>query len=67
MEAKVGGLKRLRISSIEASQISDEVIEVLDRIEVVVRHLHIPFTVRTRILYENVCAVSIRWNFSKSV
>lgn len=42
MEAEVGGLKRLRISSIEASQISDEVIEVLDKSEVVVRHLHIP-------------------------
>ena len=42
MEAEVDGLKRLRISSIEASQISDEVIEVLDKSEVVVRHLHIP-------------------------
>lgn len=42
MEAEVKGLKRLRISSIEASQISDEVIEVLDKSKVVVRHLHIP-------------------------
>ena len=29
LEAQVKGLKRLRISSIEASQITDEVIEVL--------------------------------------
>ncbi len=43
MEAKVEGLKRLRISSIEASQITDEVIEVIDKSKVVVRHLHIPF------------------------
>ncbi|GEL78325.1 tRNA (N(6)-L-threonylcarbamoyladenosine(37)-C(2))-methylthiotransferase MtaB [Tenuibacillus multivorans] len=42
LEAKVVGLKRIRISSIEASQISDEVIEVLDQSEKVVRHLHIP-------------------------
>ena len=32
----------IRISSIEASQITDEVIEVLDQSEMVVRHLHIP-------------------------
>lgn len=42
LEAQVKGLKRLRISSIEASQITDEVIEVMDKSEVVVRHLHIP-------------------------
>ncbi|EIJ78927.1 ribosomal protein S12 methylthiotransferase [Bacillus methanolicus PB1] len=42
LEAQVKGLKRLRISSIEASQITDEVIEVLDKSEVIVRHLHIP-------------------------
>ncbi|WP_096201316.1 tRNA (N(6)-L-threonylcarbamoyladenosine(37)-C(2))-methylthiotransferase MtaB [Bacillus sp. FJAT-45350] len=39
---KVEGLKRIRISSIEASQITDEVIRVIDRSEKVVRHLHIP-------------------------
>ncbi|HHY20433.1 MAG TPA: tRNA (N(6)-L-threonylcarbamoyladenosine(37)-C(2))-methylthiotransferase MtaB [Bacilli bacterium] len=39
---KVEGLKRIRISSIEASQITDEVIEVIDRSTKVVRHLHIP-------------------------
>lgn len=42
IEAQVKGLKRLRISSIEASQITDEVIEVLDKSKVIVRHLHIP-------------------------
>ncbi|WP_067727371.1 tRNA (N(6)-L-threonylcarbamoyladenosine(37)-C(2))-methylthiotransferase MtaB [Oceanobacillus damuensis] len=39
---KVEGLERIRISSIEASQITDEVIEVLDNSEKIVRHLHIP-------------------------
>ena len=39
---QVEGLKRIRISSIEASQITDEVIEVIDRSKKVVRHLHIP-------------------------
>ncbi|HLR66498.1 tRNA (N(6)-L-threonylcarbamoyladenosine(37)-C(2))-methylthiotransferase MtaB [Virgibacillus alimentarius] len=42
LETKVEGLKRVRISSIEASQITDEVIEVLDKSEKIVRHLHIP-------------------------
>src|SRR5699024_3425686 len=42
LEEKVVGLKRIRISSIEASQITDEVIEVLDQSEQIVRHLHIP-------------------------
>jgi threonylcarbamoyladenosine tRNA methylthiotransferase MtaB len=42
LESQVKGLKRIRISSIEASQITDEVIEVLDQSEMVVRHLHIP-------------------------
>ncbi|ENH97514.1 hypothetical protein J416_05868 [Gracilibacillus halophilus YIM-C55.5] len=42
LENHVEGLKRIRISSIEASQITDEVIEVLDRSTKVVPHLHIP-------------------------
>lgn len=42
LETKVDGLKRIRISSIEASQITDEVIEVLDQSTKIVRHLHIP-------------------------
>ncbi|GIN60408.1 threonylcarbamoyladenosine tRNA methylthiotransferase MtaB [Robertmurraya siralis] len=42
LEAQVKGLKRLRISSIEASQITDEVIDVIDQSNVIVRHLHIP-------------------------
>lgn len=42
LEANVDGLKRIRISSIEASQITDEVIEVLDKSEKIVRHLHVP-------------------------
>lgn len=42
LESKVDGLQRIRISSIEASQITDEVIDVLDKSEKIVRHLHIP-------------------------
>ncbi|MFP3722202.1 tRNA (N(6)-L-threonylcarbamoyladenosine(37)-C(2))-methylthiotransferase MtaB [Niallia circulans] len=42
LESQVKGLKRLRISSIEASQITDEVIEVLDKSKIIVNHLHIP-------------------------
>lgn len=42
LEVQVKGLKRLRISSIEASQITDEVIEVLDKSKIIVNHLHIP-------------------------
>ncbi|MCM2606151.1 tRNA (N(6)-L-threonylcarbamoyladenosine(37)-C(2))-methylthiotransferase MtaB [Rossellomorea marisflavi] len=42
LEKKVKGLKRIRISSIEASQLTDEVIDVIDRSNMVVRHLHIP-------------------------
>ncbi|MCM3712803.1 tRNA (N(6)-L-threonylcarbamoyladenosine(37)-C(2))-methylthiotransferase MtaB [Halalkalibacter oceani] len=38
----VDGLKRIRISSIEASQLTDEVISVIGRSKKVVRHLHIP-------------------------
>jgi threonylcarbamoyladenosine tRNA methylthiotransferase MtaB len=39
---KVEGLKRIRISSIEASQITDEVLEVLNSSDKMCRHLHIP-------------------------
>ncbi|MFD0715070.1 tRNA (N(6)-L-threonylcarbamoyladenosine(37)-C(2))-methylthiotransferase MtaB [Paenibacillus sp. GCM10027626] len=39
---KVEGLERIRISSIEASQIDDEMIEVLNRSSKMCRHLHIP-------------------------
>jgi len=42
LETKVQGLKRLRISSIEASQLTDEVIDVLRNSSIIVRHLHIP-------------------------
>ncbi|MFC0188133.1 tRNA (N(6)-L-threonylcarbamoyladenosine(37)-C(2))-methylthiotransferase MtaB [Fictibacillus aquaticus] len=42
LDEKVHGLKRIRISSIEASQISDEVIDVIRRSDKVVPHLHIP-------------------------
>jgi threonylcarbamoyladenosine tRNA methylthiotransferase MtaB len=42
LDEQVVGLKRIRVSSIEASQITDEVIEVLKRSGKVVRHLHIP-------------------------
>lgn len=39
---QVEGLQRVRISSIEASQITDEVIEVLNSSDKMCRHLHIP-------------------------
>lgn len=42
LEDQVDGLKRIRISSIEASQITDEVIQVLNDSTKIVRHLHIP-------------------------
>ncbi|MBS4199721.1 tRNA (N(6)-L-threonylcarbamoyladenosine(37)-C(2))-methylthiotransferase MtaB [Bacillus sp. FJAT-49732] len=42
LESQVKGLKRIRISSIEASQLTDEVIDVIDKSKLVVRHLHIP-------------------------
>lgn len=42
LEAEVKGIERLRISSIEASQITDEVIEVIKHSNIIVRHLHIP-------------------------
>ncbi|HLS66442.1 MAG TPA: tRNA (N(6)-L-threonylcarbamoyladenosine(37)-C(2))-methylthiotransferase MtaB [Pseudogracilibacillus sp.] len=42
LEDQVDGLERIRISSIEASQITDEVIDVLDRSKKIVRHLHVP-------------------------
>ncbi|MET4560410.1 threonylcarbamoyladenosine tRNA methylthiotransferase MtaB [Lysinibacillus parviboronicapiens] len=42
LEINVKGLKRLRISSIEASQLTDEVIDVLRESNIVVNHLHIP-------------------------
>ena len=42
IEANVKGLKRLRISSIEASQLTDEVIQVINDSNIVVNHLHIP-------------------------
>ncbi|MGJ7921423.1 tRNA (N(6)-L-threonylcarbamoyladenosine(37)-C(2))-methylthiotransferase MtaB [Neobacillus sp. LXY-4] len=42
LEKEVKGLKRLRISSIEASQITDEVIEAINQSDIIVRHLHVP-------------------------
>lgn len=39
---QVEGLKRIRVSSIEASQITDEVIAAINDSDKVVRHLHIP-------------------------
>lgn len=39
---QVDGLERIRISSIEASQLTDEVISVLESSNKIVRHLHVP-------------------------
>lgn len=39
---KIEGLKRLRISSIEITELTDEVLEVLKTSPIIVDHLHIP-------------------------
>ncbi|GAB7386310.1 tRNA (N(6)-L-threonylcarbamoyladenosine(37)-C(2))-methylthiotransferase MtaB [Bacillaceae bacterium] len=39
---KIEGLKRIRISSIEASQITDEVLAVINASDKLCRHLHVP-------------------------
>lgn len=39
---KIEGLKRLRISSIEITELTDEVLEVMRDNEVIVDHMHIP-------------------------
>lgn len=39
---KLDGLKRLRISSIEISEINDEVLDVIKNNDVLVNHMHIP-------------------------
>ncbi|SDC30803.1 tRNA (N(6)-L-threonylcarbamoyladenosine(37)-C(2))-methylthiotransferase MtaB [Shouchella lonarensis] len=39
---EVRGLKRIRISSIEASQLTDDVISVIAKSKKVVRHMHVP-------------------------
>ncbi len=39
---KIKGLKRLRISSIECTEINDEILELLKTEKVIVDHLHIP-------------------------
>lgn len=42
LSIQVNGLKRLRISSIEASQLTDEVLAVIQQSKIIVDHLHIP-------------------------
>ncbi len=39
---EIEGLKRIRISSIEASEVTDEVVEVMKRSDKIVNHLHMP-------------------------
>lgn len=39
---KIEGLKRLRISSIEITELTDEVLSVLEESSIIVDHLHIP-------------------------
>lgn len=39
---KIKGLKRLRISSIEATELTDEVLEIIRDNDVIVNHFHIP-------------------------
>lgn len=40
--SKIDGLKRLRISSIETSQIPDEMVDLIASSKVIVNHLHVP-------------------------
>ena len=42
LTTQVKGLKRLRISSIEMSQVSDEIIDLISSSDIIVDHLHIP-------------------------
>ena len=42
LEREVPDLRRIRISSIEASELDDKMIEVLSKSKKIVRHLHIP-------------------------
>ncbi len=42
LTTKIKGLKRLRISSIEINQITDEIIDLIDRQHIIVDHLHVP-------------------------
>lgn len=39
---KIQGLERLRISSIEVNELTDEVLEIIKNNDVIVNHLHIP-------------------------
>ena len=39
---KINGLERLRISSIEITELNDEVLEVLKNNKIIVSHLHVP-------------------------
>ena len=39
---KIDGLKRLRISSIEATEINEDILNILKRSRIIVDHLHIP-------------------------
>lgn len=39
---KIDGLKRLRISSIEATELTDEVLDVIKNNDVIVNHFHVP-------------------------
>ena len=44
---KINGLKRLRISSIEITELTDEVLNILENENVLVSHLHIPLQAGT--------------------
>ena len=39
---KVEGLKRLRVSSIEATELTDEVLDIIKKNKVIVNHFHVP-------------------------
>lgn len=48
----IKGLKRLRISSIEITEITDEVLEVINSSNILVDHMHIPLQAGSNIILE---------------
>ena len=49
---KIDGLERLRISSIETTELNEDVLEVLKNNKVIVDHLHIPLQAGTNKILE---------------
>jgi threonylcarbamoyladenosine tRNA methylthiotransferase MtaB len=52
VESKVVGLKRIRISSIEMTQLDDKMIEIMKTSKVLARHFHVPIQSGTNTVLE---------------